>query len=99
MDVMLLIRAGRLAEAERAAEASARLGAEVGDADAAAYAAAHLLTIRWLQGRGGELLDLADQVAGSPALVQAEFAFRATVARLAAEAGAAGPGPARAGHG
>ena len=87
MDVMLLIRAGRLAEAERAAEASARLGAEVGDADTAAYAAAHLLTIRWLQGRGGELLELADQVAGSPALVQAEFAFRATVARLAAEAG------------
>ena len=61
MDVMLLIRAGRLAEAEEAAQASARLGAEVGDADAAAYAAAHLLTIRWLQGRGGELLDLAEQ--------------------------------------
>jgi hypothetical protein len=87
MDVMLLIRSGRLAEAERAAEASARLGVEVGDADAGAYAAAHLLTIRWLQGRGGELLELADEVAGSPTLVRMEFAFRASVARLAAEAG------------
>ena len=87
LDVMLLIRSGRLAAAEEAATASARLGVEVGDADAAAYAAAHLLSIRWLQGRGGELLELAEQVAGSPTLVQAEFAFRATVARLAAEAG------------
>lgn len=37
---MLLIRSGRLVEAEAAA---------VGDADINAYAAAHLLATRWLQ--------------------------------------------------
>ena len=87
LDVMLLLRAGRLDEAEDAAAVAYKAGVEVGDEDAFAYWAAHLLTVRWLQGRGAELLDLATEAAGSPTLVQAEFTFRATAARLAADAG------------
>jgi hypothetical protein len=59
----------------------------LGDADAFGYYATHLLAIRWMQGRGAELVDLAAETVDSPTLVQAEFAFRATLARLAAEAG------------
>jgi hypothetical protein len=84
---MLLIRSGQLADAEESAAACFRLGIEVGDADAYAYYGAHLLAIRWLQGRGAEMVDLAAEVADSATLVQAEFTFRATVARLAADAG------------
>lgn len=87
VDVMLLIRAGRLDEAEEQAAYCLALGDEVGDADAQAYYGGHMLAIRWLQGRGGELLDLVVEIANSPLLVEGEFAFRATVAHLAAEAG------------
>ncbi|REH54412.1 putative ATPase [Kutzneria buriramensis] len=87
LDVMLLIRAGRLEEAEEQAGRCLALGNEVGDADAIAYYGAHLLAIRWLQGRGAELLDLAVEMANSPTLIEAEFTFRATVAHLAADAG------------
>ena len=87
LDVMLVVRDGRLADAEAAAADCHSLGVEVGDVDAFAYLAAHLLSVRWMQGRGAELLELAAAVADSPTLVPSEFAFRATVARLAAEAG------------
>lgn len=87
LDVMLLARAGRLAEAEAAAQRCYELGVAVGEADALAYLGAHMLAIRWAQGRDTELLDLAEGVAASPSLVQAEFAFRATAAALAARAG------------
>lgn len=86
-DVMLTIRAGRLSQAEEAAASAYRMGQEVGDADAFGYHAAHLLAIRWMQGRGAELVDLAAEAATSPTLVLAEFTFQATLARLAAEAG------------
>ena len=87
LDVMLTIRAGRLSQAEEAAATAFGLGQEVGDADAFGYHAAHLLAIRWMQGRGAELVDLAAEAAMSPTLVLAEFTFQATLARLAAEAG------------
>jgi tetratricopeptide (TPR) repeat protein len=87
LDVMLRIRSGRLDDAEQAAEACHQLGAAVGDIDAFAYLSAHILAIRWMQGREAELVDLADEAAGSPTLVQSEFALRATAAILAARAG------------
>ncbi|HET6953727.1 MAG TPA: ATP-binding protein, partial [Acidimicrobiales bacterium] len=87
LDVMLLVRAGRLAEAEAAAQRCYDLGTEVGEVDALAYLSAHTLAIRWIQGRDAELLDLAADIAASPTLVQAEFAFRATAAAIAARAG------------
>jgi transcriptional regulator with XRE-family HTH domain len=87
MEVMLLIRAGQLARAEQRAAACLRLGTEVGDADAPLYHGAHLFTIRWLQGRGAELVDLAASTANSPTLPEAELTFHATVALLATDAG------------
>jgi hypothetical protein len=90
IDVMLLIRAGRLHEAETRAGQCLSLGDEVGDADALGYYGAHLLTIRFIQGRDVELLDTAAEIAASPTLNPAEFSFLATAACLAARAGDAG---------
>jgi tetratricopeptide (TPR) repeat protein len=87
IDVMLLVRAGRLDEAEAAAHRCFDLGTAVGEVDALGYLGAHLLAIRWIQGRDAELLDLAEDVAGSATLVDAEFGFRAAVAAIAARAG------------
>ncbi|MDN3356336.1 AAA family ATPase [Actinomadura sp. DC4] len=87
MGTMLLIRAGRLDDAEKKAVECFELGSEVGDADAIGYLGAHLVTIRWLQQRDAEMLSAIEDIAASPTLVPAEFAFRATAAVLAARAG------------
>jgi hypothetical protein len=87
IDVMGLIREGRLDDAERAAHECFELGVEVGDADSTGYYGAHLLTIRWLQDRDGDLLDLARDIASSHTLVPPEFAFLAGSAAVAARAG------------
>jgi tetratricopeptide (TPR) repeat protein len=87
LDVMALIRAGRLEEAESEAARCYQLGIEVGDADALAYYGGHLVAIRWLQGRGAEIVDAVEAVAASPTLAQGQFVFPATVACLAAQAG------------
>ena len=89
IDTMLLMRAGRLREAEDAAAECHRLGAEVGDADADPWYLAQLFAIRWIQGRGGEFLPLVEQLARDTTLVHANAAYLWTVeAVLAAEAGA-----------
>jgi hypothetical protein len=85
--VMTAIRRGDLAAAEQAAAQSHQLGVEVGDADAFGYYAAQLVGIRWMQGRAAEMVDLVAEAAASPSLVRSEFAFRATLARFAADAG------------
>ena len=87
IDTMLLVRAGRLAEAEAAAERNRARGEAIGEVDTLGYYASHLLAIRWIQGREVELLDLADHVATSPTLTRDEFAFRAAAAAFAARAG------------
>nr|QEO73677.1 hypothetical protein [uncultured bacterium] len=87
MDVMRTIRAGRFAEAEQKSLACLRLGLEAGDVDAETFHSTHLFAIRWLQGRGGELVDLAEQVTHSPTLPDLEFSFEAALALLALEAG------------
>ncbi|TMR96003.1 ATP-binding protein [Nonomuraea basaltis] len=87
IDVMLLIRAGRLEEAEAKASDCYPLGEQVGDADALGYLGAHLAAIRWAQGRESDVLDMVSAVATSPTLVPSEFAFRATVACFTAAAG------------
>jgi tetratricopeptide (TPR) repeat protein len=87
IETMLLIRAGRLAEAEAKATASYELGTAVGDADALGYFGAQLVTIRWLENRDTEMLATIEDLAGSPTLNPAEFAFRAAAAGLAARAG------------
>ncbi|MGW6929327.1 hypothetical protein ACWGE0_04620 [Lentzea sp. NPDC054927] len=87
MDVMRTIRAGRFAEAEQKSLACLRIGLEVGDVDAETFHSTHLFAIRWLQGRGAELVDLAEQVTHSPTLPDLEFSFEAALALLAFEAG------------
>jgi tetratricopeptide (TPR) repeat protein len=87
MDVMLLIRQGRLDDAEKLAQHCYELGEAVGEVDTVAYLSAQLLAIRWLQGRDAELADVAEEIASSPTLVRGEFAFRAVGALLAIRAG------------
>jgi DNA-binding NarL/FixJ family response regulator len=91
MEVMVLIRAGRLDQAEMAAESCLELGTEVGDPDALAYYGGQLLMLRWLQGRDEEMFDLINRVAGSATLISRhDFTFRAAVAVLSARAGRLG---------
>ncbi|HEY8546907.1 MAG TPA: ATP-binding protein [Acidimicrobiales bacterium] len=87
MEAMLLQRAGRLAEAEAAAEAAFAVGTEVGDADAVGYYGGQLVTLRWIQGRAAEVLELAAETAASPTITPGNQAFTATLASLAAAAG------------
>lgn len=87
IDVMRLIRAGRLAEAEAAAAPCLERGLAVGDADATGYFGAQLLTIRWLQGRDADLVDLVSEAADSPSLAAYEYGFRACRATVLARAG------------
>jgi DNA-binding SARP family transcriptional activator/tetratricopeptide (TPR) repeat protein len=87
MEVMLLVRAGHLARAEERAVTCLRLGTEAGDTDAPVFHSTHLFAIRWLQGRGAELVDLAEHTANSPTLPDTELSFHATLALLASDAG------------
>ena len=87
LEVMASIRAGRLADAERLAEACYTLGVEVGDADALGWYGAQLVTIRWLQGRGAELLPALDELVHDPTMAQSNDAFVAAVAALQAWSG------------
>jgi hypothetical protein len=87
IDVMLEIRAGRLDDAERAAQACYELGLTVGDADAFGWYGAQIISIRWLQGRGDELLPLLRELAQSPTVPEQNDAFIAATAAFAAAAG------------
>jgi tetratricopeptide (TPR) repeat protein len=87
LDVMLLIRAGRLDDAEAAAARCYDRGVAVGEVDAIGYLGAHTLAIRWIQARDAEILEAAEDFAASNTLVEAEFGFRATAAAIAARAG------------
>lgn len=68
IEVLRSIRAGRLDEAEALAQLCARTGAEAGDIDAEVFHQAHLITIRWYQGRLAELLPVVTDMPHSPAL-------------------------------
>jgi tetratricopeptide (TPR) repeat protein len=87
IDVMRTTREGKLDAAEEGARAAFELGQAVGDADATAYYAAHIMRIRSLQGREAELLPLVHGVVDSPVMMARERALRASVAGIAARAG------------
>ena len=87
IEVMRLIRAGRLDEAEAAAEQCFARGNAVGDADALAWYGGQLVAIRWLQGRADEVLPVVEEIAASPTLSEAEFGYVAAVASVAAACG------------
>src|SRR5580704_3959014 len=83
IDVMLAIRAGRLAEAESLAHGCAASGALAGDIDHGWWSGAQLVTIRWYQGRLGELLPALHEQVHSPELSAVD---NSAVAALAAAA-------------
>ena len=83
----MAMREGELAKAERLAEECFAVGAAAGDADAAGWYGAQLLSIRWLQGRSAELLDLVRDLDQAPTVVEANDAFAAATASVAAAAG------------
>jgi hypothetical protein len=88
MEVMLAIRGGRFAEAERLAAACCEAGREVGDADALAYYGAHLVAIRSFQGREPELAGAVADIAASPTLIEGGAqAFALTAALLSLRGG------------
>ena len=87
LEVMASLRAGRLADAERLADACYTFGVEVGDADAVGWYGAQLVAIRWLQGRGAELLPVLDGLVHDPTMAASNDAFLAGVASLQAWAG------------
>jgi hypothetical protein len=86
LGVMQAIRAGDLDDAERLAHECHQFGVHVGDADALGWFGAHIVLIRWLQGRGGELISFLDELRESPTLAESNRAFDAAYAVLAASA-------------
>ncbi|MDT0353603.1 ATP-binding protein [Pseudonocardia charpentierae] len=87
MEVTLLIRQGRLDEAEQAAHAAYELGVRAQDADSVSYLGGQLSAIRWLQGREGELLDMLKRIAASANLDGVDHSFEAGTAVVAARMG------------
>ena len=84
---MLAIRAGRLAEAESLAEICARSGAAAGDIDSEWWPGAQLVTIRWYQGRLGELLPMLRDLVQCPVLSAVDNSSVAALAVAAALGG------------
>jgi hypothetical protein len=87
MDVMLAIRAGRLAEAESLAGICARSGAAAGDIDSAWWPGAQLVTIRWYQGRLADLLPMLRDLVQCPVLSAVDNSSVAALAVAAALGG------------
>ncbi len=87
IDVMLAIRAGRLAEAESLAGLCARTGTAAGDVDSDWWSGAQLVTIRWYQGRLPELLPALRDRAQSPELSAVDHSALAALAVAAAQGG------------
>ena len=86
-EVMLTMRAGRLSDAERMAEACLGLGTDAGDIDAVNWYGAQLIAVRWAQGRVGELLGLVDELDQSGTVPEPGGVSTAALALVAASAG------------
>lgn len=87
MDVMLAIRAGRLAEAEQLATDCLDAGVRAGDVDADGWYGAQLVSIRWYQGRLPELVPMLSELTSSPTLSAVDYSFTAALAVAAAQSG------------
>jgi hypothetical protein len=87
MDVMLGIRSGDFAHAEELATACAQRGAVAGDVDAAGWYGGQISTIRWFQGRLGELTPTLTDLVNSPELSLVDHSHMAGLAVAAASAG------------
>jgi tetratricopeptide (TPR) repeat protein len=87
IDVMRTIRRGELERAEAIAAEALAFGETVGDADSLAYYAAHLLVIRWLQGRLPEMSDAVASVIESSTLRRRDVSYTAVWALVCAVRG------------
>ncbi|WP_214321269.1 hypothetical protein [Nonomuraea sediminis] len=87
IDVMISIRAGRFDQAEALAAECAQRGTEAGDVDATGWYAVQLATIRWYQGRVGELVPVLAELSGTPVLSAVDNSVYAGLAVAAATAG------------
>jgi hypothetical protein len=87
VDVMLAIRTGALERAEQLAGESASLGRQAGDPDVLGWYGAHLVTIRFFQGRGEELLPMLQELVASPEPREQNDAFLGALATAASMAG------------
>lgn len=84
LESMVLARAGRLGDAEKAAAAALERGVAAGDPDAPAYYGAMLSALRWWQGRAGEIVDVVRTLAVSPQLGLNDHVYVAADALLSA---------------
>ena len=80
LDVMRVFRRGDLEQAEALAGEALALGQAAGDADALAYYGAHLLAIRWVQGRLGEMVEMITSVMDSSTLRRRDAIYPAVLA-------------------
>ncbi|SEG90990.1 hypothetical protein SAMN05444920_107175 [Nonomuraea solani] len=87
IEVMLSIRAGRFAQAEQRAAACHELGVAAGDHDATGWYGCQLVTVRWYQGRVGDLVPLLTDQLASPQLSAVDDFPYAGLALAAAAAG------------
>lgn len=87
IEVMLAIRAGRFAQAEKLADACAGLGAAAGDIDMTGWYGGQLGAIRWFQGRIAELVPVLTELVNSPVLSAVDNSYFAGTAVAAATAG------------
>jgi hypothetical protein len=87
IEVMLAVRAGRFADAERLATVCAERGATAGDIDWAGWFGGQLFAIRWYQGRVAELLPMLRELVHSPTLSVVDSSYFAALAVSAATAG------------
>jgi hypothetical protein len=83
-DVMRGIRAGKFAESEALSRECERFGQALGDPDASGWMGAQLVTIRWYQGRIGELVDPLRDLVDSPTLSGKDTSFFGALAVAAA---------------
>ncbi|MDP9830514.1 AfsR/SARP family transcriptional regulator [Kineosporia succinea] len=87
VEVMLAIRAGDLDRAETMAADCAARGERCGDADAAGWYRGQIVTIRWFQGRLGELLPALREEVDNTALGEQDDSLLAALAVSAVAAG------------
>jgi hypothetical protein len=87
VEVMLDIRAGRFGAAEAGAMACFERGRGAGDADATGWFGAHMVAIRWYQGRIAELVPMLRDMVHSPTLSATDNSHVAALAVAAATTG------------
>jgi hypothetical protein len=87
IDVMLDIRAGRLAQAEVRSGDCAWQAAVAGDTDAEVRHSTQLVAIYWYRGRIGELVPMLGELAGAPGRGPVDPLFLSMLAMAAAAAG------------